>query len=103
MLLHVAYIAEAVYCLAACSISTHVHALVVMVVGVSALVYLTHLGVQVYGIAKNLTYEEMFYSHRWPHLWDRVLFVQERKLLIRAYSNPEDRGFWGNVKHYLNY
>jgi len=63
--------------------------------------YSIHLFAQLYAIMSNLTYDELFNSHKWGHLWEKVKYVPERKLVINEFSNPEDKGKWNNIKYYF--
>lgn len=89
--------------IAEAQVTNHMIALLILAIGGFVLAYSLHLGVQIYGICQNLTYDEMFYAHKWGHLWDSIHYVQERNILIRKFSNPENKGIWRNIKDYFLY
>jgi hypothetical protein len=69
LLMHVSLISCGIYALTNANITNHVIALLVLVVFAAIVTYTIHLVVQVYGICRNLTYDELFNSHKWNHLW----------------------------------
>ena len=103
LLLHILVVCIGVISIVEAKITSHIIALLTLIIGGFILTYAIHLCVQIYGICQNLTYDEMFYAHKWPHLWDNINYVQERNILIRKFSNPENRGKWRNVKEYFGF
>jgi uncharacterized membrane protein len=83
LLMHIFVISCGLYSLIHVNITNHIIALLVIIVFVAVVVYFIHLLVQVYGICRNLTYDELFNSHKWHHLWDKIKFIEQRKMVIK--------------------
>lgn len=81
--MHVFFILTAESAIISTKINSHLEALVFWILLFAALSYMVHLWVQIYGIFNNLTYSEMFESHKWLHLWNTVEYIPERKIVIR--------------------
>lgn len=103
LLLHILVVLVGALSIWHTTIGSHATALIIVIVFFFSMAYLVHFLVQVYGIARNLTYDEMFYAHKWPHLWENVKHISERKFVIREFGNSEDKGVWRNVKDYFAY
>ena len=101
MLLHLAVVIATVSALAMTTIHNHVQALVFLVLLGAGVSYGVQLLVLSYGVMKNLTYSEMFDSHKWGHPWGRIKYIQERQMVVREYSNPYDRGSVANISDFL--
>lgn len=97
LFLHASFVLAIASAIFTTYIETHWKALLVLILAMAGLAYLTHLVVLVYGVRRNLTYSEMFESHKWPHLWSNIRYIPERKMVIREFSNPYDRGAMANI------
>lgn len=64
-------------------------------------VYFGNFGLVLYAVIKNLTHEEMYDSYKCHYLWNRIHYVAERKILMRKFNNPMDKGNMQNLKLYL--
>ena len=56
------------------------------------IVYFAHTLSLLYGVAKNLTHEEMFDSWKCKYLWKQIRYIDENKMLFRKFNNPLDQG-----------
>jgi hypothetical protein len=59
--------------------------------------YILNLTCLLYGIAKNLTHNELFEPEKQAHLWVKVDYIPDRKILTRRYNNPNDKGLKQNI------
>jgi hypothetical protein len=76
LFLHFGTVSCCLYAIVSVSITSHLVAFITLVVFVAAAAYSVHFGVQIYGICRNLTYDELFYSHKWNHLWGKIRFIE---------------------------
>lgn len=94
-------IASGISSLGSINFTCHLQAILAIYLIICTSSYSIHLFAQLYAIMSNLTYDELFNSHKWGHLWEKVKYVPERKLVINEFSNPEDKGKWNNIKYYF--
>jgi hypothetical protein len=76
LLLHAFTISCGTYALLHANCANHLQALACLVLFVAIAAYFVHLIAQVYAICVNLTYEELFYPHRYSHLWEKINYIQ---------------------------
>lgn len=76
LLLHVIVVVLGIFSLINSIVFNHFVAFLCLFVGGGVIAYSAHLFAQLYGICRNLTYEELFYSYKWSHLWEKVKYVQ---------------------------
>ena len=57
--------------------------------------------IQLYGITRNLTYEELLESHKCEYLFTPIIVVPSNKMAVHCYSNPNDKGVATNIKEYM--
>lgn len=103
LLLHVAIATLGIFSLYNAIVFNHFLALLCIYVTGGTIAYSVHLFAQLYGICKNLTYDQLFYAYKWSHLWEKVKYIEQRKFVVREFVNNEDKGLWQNIKDYFNF
>ena len=43
----------------------------------------------------------MINSHKWVHIWEKVMYIQQRNILVRHFYNSNDRGTGQNIQDYF--
>lgn len=66
------------------------------------IVFAINLCILIYGILTNTTPNEMFASHKNPHLWPKIEYIIHRNMLSRVYKNPNKKDIQSNIQAYLN-
>ena len=67
--------------------------------GAFLLYSLCFLGIEVYGIMYNMTYNEIFNRQRYKYLYK--VKVDKRGAVINVFSNPNHKGIFKNIKEYV--